>query len=156
MVNSMRFSKIILALLVVFILTSGTSIIFAEQVELSDISFDIPGNYSINKTTDDACILKCNNADNYTISLIQAESSDTILEKNSRMSSGFTFLSEENYTSTNGLDINQQNFMKNESYFSFYSFDVKNSTYMVIYTFPVHDELDNATNPVNEIIESIQ
>ena len=156
MVNSMRFSKIILALLVVFILTSGTSIIFAEQVELSDISFDIPGNYSINKTTDEACILKCNNADNYTISLIQAESSDTILEKNSRMSSGFTFLSEENYTSTNGLDINQQNFMKNESYFSFYSFDVKNSTYMVIYTFPVHDELDNATNPVNEIIESIQ
>ena len=152
----MKFNKIILALLVVFILTSGTSIIFAEQVELSDISFDIPGNYSINKTTDDACILKCNNADNYTISLIQAESSDTILEKNSRMSSGFTFLSEENYTSTNGLDINQQNFMKNESYFSFYSFDVKNSTYMVIYTFPVHDELDNATNPVNEIIESIQ
>ena len=27
---------------------------------------------------------------------------------------------------------------------------------MVIYTFPVHDELNKATNPVNEIIESIQ
>ena len=154
--NSMKFNKIILALLVVFILTSGTSIIFAEQFELSDVSFDIPGNYSINKTTDEACILKSDNADNYTISMIQVNSSDAILEKNSRMSSGFTFLSEENYTSSNGIDINQQNFMKNESYFSFYSFEVKNSTYMVIYTFPVHDELNNATNPVNEIIESIQ
>ena len=152
----MKFNKIILALLVVFILTSGTSIIFAEQFELSDVSFDIPGNYSINKTTDEACILKSDNANNYTISVIQAESSDVILEKNSRMSSGFKFLSEENYTSSNGIDINQQNFMKNESYFSFYSFEVNNSTYMVIYTFPVHDELNNATNPVNEIIESIQ
>ena len=156
MVNSMKFNKIILALLVVFILTSSTSIIFAEQFELSDVSFDIPGNYSINKTTDEACILKSDNANNYTISVIQAESSDVILEKNSRMSSGFKFLSEENYTSSNGIDINQQNFMKNESYFSFYSFEVNNSTYMVIYTFPVHDELNNATNPVNEIIESIQ
>ena len=154
--NSMKFNKIILALLVVFILTSGTSIIFAEQFELSDVSFDIPGNYSINKTTDEACILKSDNADNYTISMIQVNSSDAILEKNSRMSSGFKFLSEEKNTSSNGIDINQQNFMKNESYFSFYSFEAKNLTYMVIYTFPVHDEAGNATNPVNEIIESIQ
>ena len=152
----MNFNKIILALLVVFVLTSSTSIIFAEEVKVSDVSFDIPGNYSINKTTDDSCILKYDGSDNYTISVIQVESSNPILEKNSRLSSGFTFLSEENYTSENGLDINHQNFKKNESYFSFYTFDEGNSSYMMIYTFPVHDNLDNRTNPVNEIIESIQ
>ena len=152
----MNFHKIILALLVVFILTAGTSIIFAEEVTVGNISFDVPGNYSINKTTNDSCILKGNNSDNYTISLVPSESSDYALEKNSRITSGFTLMSEENYTSTNDIDINQQNFIKNESYFSFYSFDVNNSSYMVIYTFPVHDDADNQTNPVNEIIESIQ
>lgn len=152
----MNFNKIILALLVVFVLTSSTSIIFAEEVKVSDVSFDIPGNYSINKTTNESCILKYDGADNYTISIIQAQSSNPILEKNSRLSSGFTLLSEENYTSENGLDINQQNFMKNESYFSFYTFDKGNSSYMMIYTFPVHDNSDNGMNPVNEIIESIQ
>ena len=49
----MSFKKLILALLVVFILTAGTSIIFAEQVKVSDISFEVPGNYSVDKTTDD-------------------------------------------------------------------------------------------------------
>lgn len=149
-------NKIILALLAVFILTAGTSVIFAEEVTVGGISFDVPGNYSVNKTTNNSCILKNNASDNYTISIVPSESSDFALEKNSRISSGFTFLSEENYTSTNDIDINQQNFIKNESYFSFYSFDVGNSSYSVSYIFPVHDNVNNQTNPVNEIIESIQ
>ena len=55
------------------------------------------------------------------------------------------------------LRVNQQNFVKNESYFSFYTFDVDSSSYMVIYTFPVHDdELSDHVSPVNDIIDSIQ
>lgn len=149
-------NKIILALLAVFILLAGTSIIFAEQITVGDMSFDVPGNYTVNKTTDDACVLKSNNSDNYTISIVASESSDTVLEKNSRKSSGFTLLSEENYTSTNDLNITQQNFIKNETYFSFYSFEVGNSSYVVSYILPVHDNAENQTNPVDEIIESIQ
>ena len=149
-------NKIILALLAVFILAAGTSIIFAEEITVGDISFDVPGNYSVNKTTSDACVLKSNVSDNYTISIVASESSNTDLEKNSRKASGFTLLSEENYTSTNDLNITQQNFLKNETYFSFYSFDAGNSSYVVSYIFPVHDNVNNQTNPVDEIIESIQ
>ena len=153
----MNFNKIMLALLAVFILTAGTSIIFAEEVKVSDISFEVPGNYSIDKTTDELCVLKNNLSDNYTISFILSESSEPTIEKHSRQASGFTLLSEENYTSTNNISVNQQNFMKNESYFSFYTFDVGSSSYLVIYTFPVHDDdLSDQVNPVNDIIDSIQ
>ncbi|MDO5810806.1 hypothetical protein [uncultured Methanobrevibacter sp.] len=153
----MNLNKWILGLLVVFILTAGTSVIFAEQVKVSDISFDVPGNYSVDKTTDDSCVLKNNLSSNYTISIVLTNSSDAIVEKHSRQASGFSFLSEENYTSANNLSVNQQNFVKNESYFSFYTFDVDSSSYMVIYTFPVHDdELSDHVSPVNDIIDSIQ
>ena len=153
----MKFNKIILALLVVFILTAGISIISAQEVTVGGISFDVPGNYSINKTTDDSCIMKNNASDNYTLSVLLSESSDLALEKSSRMNSGFTFLSDDNYTSVNGIDINQQNFKKNETYFSFYTLKVNNSSYMVMYSFPVEDNnLNNQGNPVTEIIDSIQ
>lgn len=151
----MSFKKIGLLLLAVFILTSSTSIIFAEEVKVSDISFEVPGNYSINKTTDDLCLLKGNN-ENYTISVILSEDSNPDIEKASRINSGFNFLAEENYTSDNNINVIQQNFIKNESFFSFYTFDVDNSSYMIIFTFPVDDELDATdSNPVNEIIDSI-
>lgn len=153
----MNFNKLFLGLLVVFILAAGTSIVFAEEVKVSDISFDVPGNYSVDKTSDDSCVLRNNLSSNYTISIVLAGSSDPIVEKHSRQASGFSFMSEENYTSANNLSINQQNFVKNESYFSFYTFDVGSSSYMVIYTFPVHDdELVDHVSPVNDIIDSIQ
>ena len=153
----MSFKKLILALLVVFILTAGTSIIFAEEVKVSDISFDVPGDYSVNKTADDSCILKNNLSDDYTISVILSESSDPIVEKHSRQASGFSFLSEENYTSSNNISVNQQNYVKNESYFSFYTFDVDGSSYLISYIFPVHDdELADHVSPVNDIIDSVQ
>ena len=152
----MNFNKVILALLVVFILTAGTSIIFAEEVKVSGISFEVPGNYSVDKSTDELCVLKNNLSDDYAISVVLGESSDSTIEKHSRQASGFTLLSEENYTSTNNISVNQQNFMKNESYFSFYTFDVDSSYYMVIYTFPVHDDdLSDQVSPVNDIIDSI-
>lgn len=151
----MNFKKIGLLLLAVFILTSSTSIIFAEEVKVSDISFEVPGNYSINKTTDDLCLLNGNN-ENYTINVILSEDSNPEIEKASRINSGFSFLAEENYTSSNNLSVIQQNFIKNESFFSFYTFDVDNSSYLIIFTFPVDDELDATdSNPVNEIIDSI-
>ena len=96
-------------------------------------------------------------SDKYTISVVVGESSNSTVDKNSRQVSGFSFLSEENYNSTNNISVNQQNFMKNESYFSFYSFDVGSSSCLVIYTFPVHDdELADHVSPVNDIIDSIQ
>ena len=152
----MKFNKLVLLLLVVFILTSSTSIIFAQEVKVSDISFDVPGNYSVNKTTDDSCLLKSNLGDNHTINVILSESSDSILEKNSRKTSGFDFLAEENYTSDNNISINKQDFIKNESFFSFYSFKFDNSSYLIIYTFPTVGELKNdSVNPVEELINSI-
>lgn len=149
----MNFKKIILALIVVGILTSTTAIIFAESVTVGGISFDVPGNYSINKTADDCCVLKNNGS---TISIVLMNSSNPQLERSSRMAANFTFLAEKNYTSSNGINVTQQDFMKNESYFAYYTFNVTNSSYLIIYSFPANDNMNNAKNPVIGIIESIQ
>lgn len=148
----MNYKKIILALIVVCILTSTTAIIFAESVSVCGITFDVPGNYSINKTTDDCCILKNNDS---TISIVLMNSSDSQLEKSSRIAVNFTYLAESNYTTSNGINVSQQDFMKNDSYFAYYSFNVTNSSYLIIYSFPAHDGGNNDNNPVIEIIESI-
>ena len=100
--------------------------------------------------------MKSNLGDNHTINVILSESSDSILEKNSRKTSGFDFLAEENYTSDNNISINKQDFIKNESFFSFYSFKFDNSSYLIIYTFPTVGDLKNdSVNPVEELINSI-
>ena len=46
--------------------------------------------------------------------------------------------------------------MKNETYFSYYSFDVDGSHFLIGYSFPVEDKfVDDEENPANAIIESI-
>lgn len=152
----MSFKKFILVLLVVFVLTSSVSIVSAERVSVSGISFDVPDNYSVNKVSDDSCILKSNISDNYTISIVLSEDSNLNVTKNSRISAGFNFISEENFNSTNDISVYKQNFVRNESYSSFYTFDVDGSSYLIIYNFPVFDDLDNQDNPVGAIIDSIQ
>lgn len=151
----MNFNKLFFVLLIVFTLTISSSIVFAEELSISDVSFNVPQNYSVNKTGDDSYLFNCAD-DNYTINFISVESGDSVVEKNSRITSGFTFLAEENYTSENNITVNQQDFIKNETFFSFYSFSVNNSSFLIIYSFPVVDDLeDNNSNPVLEIINSI-
>lgn len=151
----MSFNRLSFILLIVFILTMSSSIIFAEELSISDISFDVPQNYSVNKTGENSYLFNSSDG-NYTINFVSVESGDSVVGKNSRITSGFTFLAEENYTSDNNISINQQDFIKNESFFSFYSFNVDNSSYLIIYTFPVVDEVEgNNFNPVLEIIDSI-
>lgn len=131
------------------------SAVSAKDVTVGDVSFEIPNGYSINSSLENSSTLKLDNNTNYTIFISVGDLSDGDVSKNSREIAGFKFLAEENYTSDNNISINQQNFMKNESYFSFYSFGHDGSEYLIIYTFPVNDDVGSSENPVEVMINSI-
>ena len=153
----MSSSNVLLILLSVFILAFSLSAIAAEDVSVAGHSFDIPDGYSVNDTLDTSVKLVNGNNSNYTIFIAQVDESDSNLTIASREVSGFKFLAEENYTSQSDVEINQQNYVKNDTYFSYYSFDSNNESFVVIYSFPADgDFLEGQDNPVNTIIETFQ
>ncbi|WP_458455492.1 hypothetical protein [Methanobrevibacter sp.] len=148
-----RYFSIILISLI-FLL--GVSIVCAEEFDLSGFSFEVPKGYSINFTSDNSTTLVQNNSSNYTV-FIYTNDIDYESAKISRQSAGFNFISEDNYTTENNITINQQNYVKNESYFSFYSFKINETSFLMGYVFPVDDNnTENENNPVESIIKSIK
>ena len=145
--------KYLVALIVVLFISCGMSFA-AESVELAGHSFDVPKDFSVNKTNDNATSLVFNNNTNYTIFISAGEVPDFETAKNSRAVAGFNFLADDNYTSENNVSVHQQNYIKNESYYSYYSFNLNGTSFLISYTFPVDDSLNGEDNPVNEIIES--
>ncbi len=142
--------------LISLIFLFGASFVCAEEFDLAGFTFEVPEGYSINLTSDNSTTLVQNNSSNYTI-FIYADDMDNKSAKISRQSAGFNFISEDNYTAENNISINQQNYVKNESYFSFYSFKVNGTPLLIGYTFPVDDDnAKNETNPVESIIKSIK
>ncbi|WP_458453891.1 hypothetical protein [Methanobrevibacter sp.] len=152
----MNLKRLIFVLLVVVILTSTTSIIFAQEVKLSDISFDVPANFTVKNTSDVSARLVREDSSDYAIFIFESDSDSNIAQRSNAVT-GFTFLDGGNYTSSNGIHVIQQNYIKNESYFSYYSFNVSDSHFLIGYSFPVHgDFIENEQNPVDAIIESIR
>lgn len=127
----------------------------SAEFDVADCKFEIPDGYSVNMTSDVSTTLIRNNNTEYSIFII-ADNSTSDAVKYSRQGAGFQFLSEDNYTSENGISLNQQNYFKNESYYSFYSFEVNGTSFLLGYTFPVEDDfVENENNPAEEIINSI-
>lgn len=146
-------SLILLFILSVFICISGIS---ASDVDVSGNQFTVPDGYSVNTTLVNSTILVKDNDANYTIYISAGELSDFEIAKNSREISGFKFLAEDNYTSESNLTVNQQNFIKNESFYSFYSFSFNGADYLITYSFPVDDEFNGEEdNPVNVIVNGL-
>ena len=155
----MKLNNIFLILLAVFIVTFTVSAIAAEDVTFSGHSFEIPKGYSVNTTSDSAVKLVEKNNSAYIIYISEDNNGDLNLSKVSRQSAGFNLLSESNFTSAKNVSVIQQNYVKNESYFSYYTFNISDDSFLVTYSFPVHDEKDvgnNKSNPVNTIIDSFQ
>lgn len=146
------FGIILMSLIFLF----SASFVCAEEFDLSGFSFEVPEGYAINATSDNSTTLVNKNSSNYTI-FIYPDNMDAKSAKVSRQSAGFSFISEENYTNENNITINQQNYMKNESYFSFYSFKINETSFLIGYTFPIDDSnTGNASNPVESILKSIK
>lgn len=139
----------------VFILVFGVSAVFGENVTLDDTVFEVPQNYTVKNVSDvSARLVRADNSD-YSIFIFVSDS-DSNIAQTSNAVSGFTFLDGRNYTSSNDIYVIQQNYMKNESYLSYYSFNVSDSYFLIGYSFPVHDSfVEDEENPVNTIIESI-
>lgn len=142
-------------ILSVLILISSIGAVFAQNVTLDDVVFEVPQNYTVKNLTDvSARMVRDDNA-NYTVFIFVSDSESNIAQ-NSNAISGFTFLDGNNYTASNNISVTQQNYMKNETYFSYYSFDVDGSHFLIGYSFPVEDKfVDDEENPANAIIESI-
>ena len=140
----------------IFILVFSMASVFSASVKVAGNDFEVPQGYSINKTSDISAKLVRNNNTNYTIFISENNFTDSNATINTREVSGFKFLAEENYRSDNGIQVNQQNYVKNESYYSFYSFEVKGISYQIGYSFPSYDEFsEGEVNPVTGIINSI-
>lgn len=154
LVNFMEFKNILIVLsLLVFVF--GISAVFSEDVTINGNAFEVPQGYVIKNSTDHSAQLVKENNSNYTIFISEGNFSDFENAKQSRQVSGFKFLSDEVYLSDSNITVTMQSYMKNESYSSFYYFDANNASYMIGYSFPVHDDADNQTNPVDEIISNI-
>lgn len=147
--------KNILIIFSLFIFIFGISAVFSENVSIQGNAFEVPQGYIIENSNDYSAKFVKENNDNYTIFISEGNFSDFENAKQSREVSGFKFMSEEAYLSDNNISVTMQNYIKNESYHSFYYFDANNASYMIGYNFPVHDELDNQTNPVDEIIDNL-
>lgn len=141
-------------LIALLIFASGISFA-SDGFTVADYTFEAPNGYLVNQTNDNLSSLVRENNTDYTIFVSAGEIPDFETAKNSREIAGFKFIGENNYTSENNLTINQQNYMKNESYFSFYSFDINGTSFLIGYTLPVHDDVDDDDNPVDVIIESV-
>ena len=153
----MKLNKIFLILLVVFMVTFTVSVVSAENVKFAGHSFEVPKGFSVNATSDSSVKLVEKNNPNYVIFISEDNNTDLNLSKASRQSVGFNLISESNFTSSKNIIVNQQNFAKNESYFSYYMFNVSGDSFLLTYSFPVHDEKDvGKENPVTTIIDSFQ
>ncbi|WP_407374986.1 hypothetical protein [Methanobrevibacter sp.] len=150
----MNFKKILLILsLLVFVF--GISAVFSENVTIEGSTFEVPQGYVINSSNDYSAHLVKQNNSNYTIFISEGNFSDLENAKQSREIAGFKHMNEEVFLSDNNISVTMQSYMKNETFHSFYYFDANNASYMIGYSFPVHDESDNQTNPVDEIINNI-
>ncbi len=148
--------KNIFVILTILILIFSASAVFAESFSLKNTTFEVPQGYSINKTGDLSVRLVNNNDTESTIFVSVTNFTDTNASISSRQVSGFKFLAEENFFTDNNVSVNQQNYMKNETYYSYYSFEVNGTGYQIGYIFPVHgDSVQGDGNPVMKIIESI-
>jgi hypothetical protein len=152
----MNFKNVFLILCISILLFSLSSV-FAESFDLQGNTFEVPQGYSINKTSDLSTKMVKNNNTNYTVFVSVNNFTDSNASINSRQVSGFRFLAEENFVSENNIPVTQQNYIKNESYYSYYSFDINGAGYLIGYSFPVHDDDlgDKDSNPALKIIESI-
>ena len=150
----MRFKSVFI-LIFALILTCGVSFA-ADSFTVGNHSFDIPDGYDVDKISDNSSVLTLKNNTNYSIFVNAGDVVDFETGKISRQTAGFTLMGEENFTTDNDVAVDQQNYIKNESFFSFYTFDVDDESYEIGYSFPVHDdELNGEDNPVISIIESI-
>ncbi len=128
----------------------------AEEFDVAGHSFEVPKGYSVNVTSDNSTTLVRDNNTNYSLFIIAGELQDTELAKSSRQNAGFKFLSDENFTAENNITVNRQNFLKNESYFMFYSFDVDETSFLMGYIMPMDDDsVDGEDNPAIKVIESV-
>lgn len=141
------------ALILIFLL--GVSFVCATEFDLLGCSFEVPEGYYINSTSDTSVTLLRNNSSDYRIFVFADSAQDNKSDIFSRQSAGFIFISEDNFTSENGINITQQVYSKNESYYSYYSFKMNETSYVIGYAFPVDDDLENS-NPVESLINSIK
>lgn len=140
----------------IFILVFSMASVFSANVKVAGFDFEVPQGYSINKSSDISAKLVRNNNTNYTIFISENNFTDSNATINTREVSGFKFLAEENYRSDNGIQVNQQNYVKNESYYSFYSFEINGTGYQIGYSFPSYDDFqESEVNPVTGIINSV-
>ena len=147
--------KYVAILIVLLILTCGISFASSEFT-VGNHTFDVPKGYDVKEINDDSSTLTLKNNTNYTIFINAGDVVDFDTAKHSRQVAGFNLMGEDNFTTENNISVFQQNFMKNESYFSFYSFEIDGIPFEIGYSFPVDDDsLDSEDNPVNVIVESV-
>ena len=147
--------KNIFIFLSLFILISGIGAVFGENVTLGDVEFEAPQNYTVKNVTDVSARLMRDDNANYTVFIFLSDSDSNIAQKSNAIA-GFTFLDGNNFTTSNNISVTQQNYMKNETYFSYYSFDAGDGHFLICYSFPVEDSfVDDEANPAVAIIESI-
>ena len=92
----------------VLILISSIGAVFAQNVTLDDVVFEVPQNYTVKNLTDvSARMVRDDNA-NYTVFIFVSDSESNIAQ-NSNAISGFTFLDGNNYTASNNISVTQQN-----------------------------------------------
>lgn len=129
----------------------------ADEFTVAQHTFEVPNGYSLNQSDDNISTLVRDNNTNYTIFVTAGEIPDDDTAKSSREVVGFKFIGENSYTTDNDIVVNQQNYIKNESFFLFYKFDINGTDYLIGYMMPVHDEMESGDdNPANAIIESLK
>lgn len=149
-IKSSVFVLVSLALLLI-----GCSFVFAEDAHLGNHTFEVPNGFSVNRAADNVVSLVSENNTNYSIFVSCVEIPDKDLAENSRESVGFRMVSEQSYIADNNdTVVSVQNYVRNETYFSYYSFSLDGEDFLVTYIFPVHDDIDIGEKPVDTIINS--
>lgn len=148
--------KNIFPIFCLFVLLFGVSSVFGEDFTLEGTTFEVPQGYSINKTGDISVTLDNKGDSNYTLFVCVSNFTDFDAATSSRQASGFKYLANETFITDNNITVHRQNFMKNESYFSYFTFEVNDTGYLIGYSLPVHgDVLASDDNPAVKIIESV-
>lgn len=147
--------KNILIIISLFIFVFGISAVAGENVTVEGNVFQVPQGYVVKNSTDYSAVFVKENNSNYTIFIVPGNFSDFENAKQGREVSGFKFISDEVFLSENNISVTKQNYMKNESYHSFYYFELDNSTYMIGYAFPVNDDSKDQSDPVSQIMNKL-
>ncbi|RAP47764.1 MAG: hypothetical protein BZ135_01410 [Methanosphaera sp. rholeuAM6] len=151
----MKFNKIVVTLLILGMLSCGFTAVFAEQGTLADgTAVEIPEGYSLLDTGSGLFTLSTDDQESIILVMYENVTTDTEKAKESQVSDGAEFISEQT-VQINGVDVIEQKFSKDGYSLGAYIFTYNDVNYVVTFTTKGDVDASDAASPINVVITSL-